>query len=132
MHMKCIVAAAVMTVCCRESAFADSTHSPISISSCRFSVFTVDAFSGDLTQSRLRTLAVAFRNTGSVPVTSVTFTAVNHGERLVVTDKGMFRSGALIKHDLTGYSSTLEGDLTGAQSCKVTATQSADGNAKTK
>jgi hypothetical protein len=127
-----IVVAAVMTVCCRESAFADSLRSPISISSCRFSVFTVDAFSGDLTQSRLRTLAVAFRNTGSVPVTAVTFTAVNRGERLVVTDKGMFRTGALVKHELTGYSSTIEGDLMGAQSCKVTATQPADGNVKAK
>jgi hypothetical protein len=127
-----IIVAAVMMVYCREAAFADSAPSPISIISCRFSVFTVDAFSGDLTQSRVRTLAVVFRNTGSVPVTAVTFTAVNHGERLVITDKGVFRSGALIKHELTGYSSTIEGDLTGAQSCKVTATQPVDGNVKPK
>jgi hypothetical protein len=130
MKKKFVVVAAVMTVCCRESALADSAHSPISIINCRFSVFTVDAFSGNLTQSRLRTLAVAFRNTGSVPVTAVTFTAVNRGERLVVTDKGVFRSGALIKHELTGYSTTIEGDLTGTQSCKVTATQPAVGNVK--
>lgn len=98
----------------------------VTLSTCRFDVFAADAFYGELTLSRERTLWVSFKNTGDVTLTDITFDAVKDGERLVVEDKGRFSRGALITHQLIGYSTDIRGGLEhtrigGPDSCKVTA-----------
>jgi hypothetical protein len=89
-------------------------------------VFTADAFYGELSLSRERTLWVTFKNTGDVTLTDVTFDAVKDGEHLVVEDKGSFSRGVSITHQLIGYSTDLRGGLEhtsrgGSDSCKVAA-----------
>jgi hypothetical protein len=126
--MKTVFNALLLGLAATSAAIASPTSpaaaSPVTVSTCRFNVFTPDAFSGELTLSRQRTLWVTFKNTGDVTLTDITFDAVKDGERLVVEDKGNFRRGALITHQLIGYSTDLRGGLGhttsgGAESCKV-------------
>jgi hypothetical protein len=100
---------------------------PVALSTCRFFVYTPDAFNGDRQPTKLRTLWVTFENTGDAPITDITFSAVDHGERLVVTDKGRFSKGALITHQLDGYSTGRLDTSFGPDRCKVTSARFANG-----
>lgn len=130
MGMKTVISALFLGLAVTGAAIASPTASmvasPVTLSTCRFDVYTADPFYGELTLSRERTLWVTFKNTGDVTLTDITFAAVKDGERLVVEDKGTFRRGALVTHQLTGYSTDLHGGLghtefDGADSCEVIA-----------
>ena len=130
MGMKTLINALFLGLAATGAALASPTSptvaSPVTVSTCQFDVFTADAFYGELTLSRERTLSVTFKNTGDVTLTDITFEAVKNGERLVVEDKGNFSRGALITHQLVGYSTDLRGGLGhttsgGADSCQVIA-----------
>jgi hypothetical protein len=128
--MKAVINAALLGLAVTGGAIASPSSptpaSPVTLSTCRFYVFTADAFYGELTLSRERTLWVTFKNTGDETLTAITFEAVKNGERLVVEDKGSFSRGASITHQLIGYSTDLHGGLElasrgGPESCKVIA-----------
>jgi hypothetical protein len=128
--MKTVINALLLGLAATGAAIASPTSpvvaSPVTVSTCRFDVFTADAFYGELTLSRERTLFVTFENTGDATLTDVTFDAVKNGERLVVEDKGSFRRGAVITHQLIGYSTDIRGGLEhtrrgGSDSCRVIA-----------
>jgi hypothetical protein len=130
MGMKTVINALLLGLATTGAALASPMSprlaSPVTVSTCRFDVYTADAFSGDLILSRERTLWVTFKNTGNVTLTDITFDAVKNGERLVVEDKGNFSRGVVITHQLIGYSTDLHGGLGyatpgGVDSCKVSA-----------
>lgn len=117
------LAALALAVQAGTPAVAGPEAAPITLTACRFFVYTPDAFNGDRQSSRLRTLWVTFRNTGDAPVTAVTFSAVEHGEHLIVTDVGRFSKGATVTHQLEGYSTGSLELGPGKDTCKVLATR---------
>lgn len=120
----------ILVLVARATANAGMATSPIKISECRFPVFTVDAYSGELSTTQWGKLWVNFQNTGDGAITAVTFDAVHAGEHLVLTDKGRFTKGADVKHELVGVAKDWHGDP-GLNSCNVTAIHFADGRSET-
>lgn len=124
---------ALLALSVGTNAIADQASAPVTVTDCRFYVFAADAFFGELTASRARTLWVTFENTEDAPITAVTFDATKDGEHLVVTDKGHFSKGATITHQLLGFSTDSSGGLgnaargQGVDACNVAAVQFADG-----
>jgi hypothetical protein len=135
--MKRLLLIALLALAGGTNAIADPATTPIAVADCRFYVFAADAFFGEMTASRTRTLWVTFENTGDAPITAVTFDAINDGEHLVVTDTGHFSKGATITHQLLGFSTDTGGGLSnatrgqGVDSCAVAAVQFADGTRRT-
>jgi hypothetical protein len=135
--MKRLLFSVLLALAGRTNAIAAPVAAPIAVTDCRFYVFTADAFFGEMTAGRTRTLWVTFTNTEDAPIMAVTFDAIKSGEHLVVTDKGHFSRGATITHQLLGYSTDTSGGLDnaatgpGLDSCKVAAVQFADGMTRT-
>jgi hypothetical protein len=125
--MKILLTALSLALLTGSAAMARPESGPIALSTCRFFVYTPDAFNGDRQPTQSRTLWVTFENTGDTPITAITFSATDHGERLVVTDKGRFSKGALVTHQLEGYSTGRLDLSPGPDRCKVTSAVFADG-----
>jgi hypothetical protein len=135
--MKPFIFSVLLALAGGTNAIAAPPAAPIAVTDCRFYVFTADAFFGEMTAGRTRTLWVTFKNTDDAPITAVTFDATKDGEHIVVTDKGRFNKGATITHQLLAYSTDAGGGLDtatsgpGLDTCNVAAIEFADGTKRT-
>jgi hypothetical protein len=125
--MKYALVLMVLGLATAATPMAASASSPVNVTECRFPVYTADAFSGELTASRERSLWVTFRNTGDAQISEITFDAFKNGEHLSVIDKGHFRRGAVVSHQLSGYSTEAPNVDKSFESCTVTAVRFEDG-----